>query len=79
MQPVSRFTPPQLEDVTRSPDETGRTTSDDQDVAILGTPSRPVPDGRMRVLDERVAGRVAVERELHCSTLVDGVRVARLP
>ena len=40
--------------------EAGRTATDDQDVRLVGEASRPLRDGRMRVLDERVAGLVAV-------------------
>ena len=51
----------------RGQHETGRTAADDQDVGDLGETSRPLRDGRMRVLDERVAGLVAVQIELHRS------------
>ena len=51
----------------RSQHETGRTAADDQDVGVLGEASRPLRDRRMRVLDERVAGLVAVQIELHRS------------
>ena len=51
----------------RSQDETGRTAPDDQDVDILGKAFRPLRDGRIRVLDEGVAGLVAVEIVLHRS------------
>jgi len=49
----------------RSQHQTRRTTPDDQDVRVLGEAFRPLRDGRMRVLDERVARLVAVEIELH--------------
>jgi hypothetical protein len=45
--------------------ETGGTAPDDQDVRVLGQACRPLRDGRMRVLDEGVTRRVAVEIELH--------------
>ena len=51
----------------RSQHETGRTAADDQDVGVLREASRPLRDGRMRVLDERVAGLIAVQIELHRS------------
>ena len=51
----------------RGQDQTGRTAPDDQDVDLVGQASRPLRDGRMRVLDERVAGLVTVEIELHRS------------
>src|SRR5205814_3548559 len=49
----------------RSQDQTCRTASYDQDVDILREAFRPLRDGRMRGLDQRVAGLVAVEIELH--------------
>jgi hypothetical protein len=49
----------------RSQHETGRTAADDHDVGVLRETSRPLCDGRMWVLDERVTGLVAVQIELH--------------
>jgi len=53
----------------RGQHQTGRTGADDQDVGLLRQASRALRDRRVRVLDERVAGLVAVEIELHCSRL----------
>ena len=39
----------------RGEDQAGRTAADDQDVDLVGEASRPLRDGRVRVLDERVA------------------------
>ena len=49
----------------RSQDQTGRPAPDDQDIDILGYPCGPLGDGRMRVIDGRVAGPVAAQIELH--------------
>jgi hypothetical protein len=53
----------------RGQHQTGRTGTDDQDVGLLRQTFRALRGRRVRVLDERVAGLVAVEIELHCSRL----------
>ena len=52
----------------RGQHQAGRPAPDDQDVDLLGQAVRPLRDGRVRVLDERVAGPVAVEIELQRGT-----------
>jgi hypothetical protein len=49
----------------RGQDQAGGAASDDQDVGGLGNRFRPLRHRRMRVLDERIAGPVTVEIELH--------------
>ena len=49
----------------RAQHQTGRTAADDQDIDIIGDRFRPLRDGRMRVIDGRVAGLVAAQIELH--------------
>ena len=53
----------------RGQDQSGRTGADDQDVGLLRQAFRALGDRRVRVLDERVAGLVAVEIELHVARL----------
>src|SRR5581483_8538472 len=65
----------------RRQDQTGRTAPDDQDIDIFRETFRALGDGRMRFLDERVAGFVSVEMELHraCLLLDDLEGLASLP
>jgi hypothetical protein len=49
----------------RGEDEAGGAAADDEHVGFLREAGGPFGDGRMGILDERVAGVVAVEMELH--------------
>ena len=49
----------------RGEDEAGGATADDEHVGLLREARGPFGDGRVGMLDERIAGLVAVEMELH--------------